>query len=383
MNHGWFVVRNRNPEEIEHNISSAERHGRERAFFDSAPWTKLPESRRGVQALKKYLADLLCKRIQDIFPTILETIKDRQTARSSELLKLGPARKTTEEKRTYLTALAQQFCDLASQGIRGRYHNLKNGTLKIRKHIREANDAFASQMRLEGHCIAFQVAPMQLEDRKRGTPFENRHDTDKTQPPHTSKPSLFGSQPSGGGLFGAASPSKTPVSEQAPSTKDLLFFRAPQFQSDPSSSYYKAAFALDHIQHICASKPYDRFSPEELRLNDYLDGQSNPTDRATGGGLGSSGTTFGSNARPSLSNVSNPLGFGHPSNNASTSTLFPQSLSSSVPRQQPSQNLVNGKIRTDERSIPIYTWIREEVNNSRGTELQGKRFSELIYPNAT
>lgn len=89
VNHGWFVVRNRNPEEIEHNISSAERHDRERAIFDSAPWTELPESRRGVQALKKYLADLLCKRIQDIFPTILETIKDRQTATSSKVLKIG------------------------------------------------------------------------------------------------------------------------------------------------------------------------------------------------------------------------------------------------------------------------------------------------------
>ena len=382
MNHGWYVVRNRNPEEIEHNISSAERHDRERAFFDSAPWTKLPESRRGVQALKKYLADLLCKRIQDIFPTILETIKDRQTATSSELLKLGPARKTTEEKRVYLTALAQQFCDLASQGIRGRYHNFKNGTLKIRKHIREANDAFASQMRFEGHCIAFQVAPMQLEDRKRGTPLEDRHDTDKPQFSNTSKPSLFGSQPFGGGTFGAASPSKTNVSEQAPSTKDLLLFRAPQFHSDPSS-HDKASYVLDHIQHICVTKPYDHFSPEELRLNDYLDGQSNRTDRTTGSGLGSGVTAFGPNARPSLSNVSNPLGFGHPSNNASTSTLFPQSLSSAVPRQQSSQILVNSAIRAEERSIPIYTWIREEVNNSRGTELQGKRFSELIYPNAT
>ncbi|KAL8768241.1 MAG: hypothetical protein Q9209_005471 [Squamulea sp. 1 TL-2023] len=380
LNHGWFVVRNRSPEEIESHISSAERHRREMTFFDSQPWTILPESRRGIQALKKYLADLLCKRIQETFPTIVDRIKHGQTATSAQVKKLGPARNTIELKRTYLTGIAQQFYGLTSQALRGRYHGLVDDTLKIRKHIREANDAFAFKMRLDGHCVAFQMAPFRLDERKHETPA---HDKASDFPLTFAKTNEF---TSGTGFWGGHSPqvAKVDVRLPAPSTKDLNF-GAVQI---PSSS------GVDYHQQICMLKPYSDFSPEELRLSDYMQERSKPIDRGTGGGLFSSG--FGSNARsgppffgatnqPPSGALNQPLfgatnqnpveAFGQASSKASGGGLFGQPSTNATSGRQSSRSPTpetqvlaawpNG------RPNEIYTWIREEVNNCRGTELQG------------
>ena len=397
MNHGWFVVRNRNPEEIENNISSEERQTREKEFFESDPWTELPKSRRGVQALKKYLAGLLCKRIQEIFPSILETIKHRQMATSNELIELGPARKTTKEKRTYLTAFAQHLHGLTSQAIRGRYHGLTNNTLKIRKHVREANDAFAAKMKMEGHCVEFQVAPLQLKAKKQNNHFEDGQVLGDSQPPTTSKPSLFGNQPFGGGSFAVLppQPAVNNVGGKAPRSKGLPF-QAPLLKCHDSSSLFKR---WECFQHLCACEPFINFSPEEIRLSDYLQEHSKPTDRPTGGHFGSNQSPFGRNVQTGSSTANNPFaGFGSSSNNAANGGLFSQPASSVTPTpwssqsnsnnaslgglfsqsstsvtstQQSGQSHSSSATKPDERLSPIYIWIREEVNSSRGIELQG------------
>ncbi|KAL8920805.1 MAG: hypothetical protein Q9172_004345 [Xanthocarpia lactea] len=315
LNHGWFVVRNRKPEEIKDNISAAERHYRETSFFDSDPWTKLPGSRRGIQALKKYLADLLCKRIQEIFPSILETVKRRQAATSTEMAKMGPARNTTEEKRTHLTAFAQQLYSLTSQALRGRYQGLTHDALKIRKHIREANDAFALKMRFEGHCVPFQMAPPRLEDRKHETPSHN----EKSYKPLTS--ATINTVPPGSGLFAKRSPKQTKPTNHETG-------RGP-FSWGPS--------------------PFGASARSSASLFGAADRNSNGV--------------FGQSQSPSNASAVSPLG------------LF---SSNSAAGQQPSrtptperQILPKVGAWPDGRSSQIYTWIREEINNCRGTELQG------------
>lgn len=162
-------------------------------------------------------------------------------------------------------------------------------------------------MKLEGHCVAFQGASIALEDRKKqGTLIDGM----KSPGPVGSVPSSF---PSGSGPF-AGFVEQTPknnVGPQVPSTKSL------EFQALP----YNSERMEDYFHHICASKPYDRYLPEELRLGDYLQEQSKPADRATGGGFGSSLSAVGANARLGPSIFNNSLGgSGHSSNNASTST---------------------------------------------------------------
>ena len=75
---GWFTVRNRKPDEA--HIDAAGRHVREEELFNKPPWNTLPSSRRGVQALKKHLGDLLYSRMQAAFPKMLADIREVRLA---------------------------------------------------------------------------------------------------------------------------------------------------------------------------------------------------------------------------------------------------------------------------------------------------------------
>lgn len=97
LRHGWFVVRNRTPSEVEEAIGPLERCSREQEFFNRPPWTQLPEERRGTEALKNYLAELLRDRIEKVFPTILTDIETRRNSTALELEALGIARTSVEQ----------------------------------------------------------------------------------------------------------------------------------------------------------------------------------------------------------------------------------------------------------------------------------------------
>lgn len=159
FDHGWFVIRNRTPAEVECNIEAHERDKREQAFFSNMPWNSLPKTRRGVQALKKYLADLLCTHIQMGFPLMLDTIQSRRSVAASDLAALGQPRQTLQQKRDYLSKIAESFHSQASAALDGRYGIIKNDKMKLRKEIRDANDAFMREMKVNGHLMPFSEIP--------------------------------------------------------------------------------------------------------------------------------------------------------------------------------------------------------------------------------
>ncbi|KAL8969434.1 MAG: hypothetical protein Q9197_004340 [Variospora fuerteventurae] len=410
LNHGWFVVRNRTPPELESNISSLERQRREEAFFDEGPWNRLSQARRGTQALKRYLADLLCSRIQETFPTILATVQDRQAMAAAQLNKLGPSRGTTEEKRVYLTELAQQLYGLTSQAVRGRYHALGDESLKLRRFVREANDAFASKMIHHGHSVPFHTTSVA---------FQGNSDM-RRKAATTEASAASGTFNSDGsvksGFAGFGSTMATKVRSKTPSTIGVEF-EALQSLDDPTAFFH----------NLYISDRFRNFSPEELRLNDYLQAQTPPfslsgsslptgtpkpnnifgnapssSKPGSGPSLfdsskpGNGPSLFDSNApsnvfrQPSKPNEglfssSNTVpgnGFGQPSKSAegffspmagNTGTSFKMAAAaplSSSAATSASSALSFGNLG-DSQSSRIYTWIREEIKNCRGTELQG------------
>ncbi|KAI4092024.1 MAG: hypothetical protein LQ344_003678 [Seirophora lacunosa] len=318
LNHGWFVVRNRTSEESKSNISSAERHSLEEALFGERPWDRLSEARRGTQALKRYLADILCSRIQETFPTILGVVQGRQALAESQLNKLGLSRDTTEKKRVYLTDLAQQLYTLSSQTLRGRYHGLSSESLKLRRFVREANDAFASKMIYHGCCVPFHVASIAVQGK---SVFSQRTDTPKASTTSgTRNGSFFGKSagtPSAGfGGFG----STTAVNQAQPS-----------FASTASGS---SSFA----NSVGNQKP---------SLSDNI------PDIVGSGAFGSDAHSSGNNqSAPTPTPASKPNGFLSAGDTGNSSSNFAFAATSA-------------------RSSNIYTWIREEIKNCRGTELQG------------
>lgn len=154
LRHGWFVVRNRTAAETAEDLSPLERHNREEIMFDKSPWNQLDPTRRGTQMLKQYLAQLLCTRMEKAFTEFLTDIRSRRQAVKDESQSLGPARATIEEKRQYLTRIAEASYSASSQSLRGRYEGLTTPVTKIRMQIREINDNFAIKMK-KSRCVAF------------------------------------------------------------------------------------------------------------------------------------------------------------------------------------------------------------------------------------
>ena len=157
--HGWFVVRNRTPPEAAAGISSVDHLQKEKDFFEADPWESLSVSRRGTEALKKYLAQLLCNRIQDNFPTMLATVQARKAKVIEELNAIAAPRETLEEKRAYLSRIAHDFSSQSSDALRGRYDTLKRDDWKIRKLVRQLNEEFAQRMFSKGHYLSFADVP--------------------------------------------------------------------------------------------------------------------------------------------------------------------------------------------------------------------------------
>ncbi|KAI4168374.1 MAG: hypothetical protein LQ343_006459 [Gyalolechia ehrenbergii] len=389
LSHGWFVVRNRTPEELEDNISNIERQKREENFFDAKPWNTLSESRRGTQALKNHLADLLCHRIQEVFPSIYATIQERQASSRHQLERLGPSRTTTEERRTYLTDLAQQLHSLNSQALRGRYHGLPNESLRLRRLVREANDTFTTEMIDHGHCVPFEDTPIYRndtlinQDAKDGKRSAKEHfgsanpsttmnggnldgfnsysdpnrkaviESSESAGKKSNEPSLPAgtSRGGGGGLFGNQAGNST--SDGAPSTASLGKGLFGSSASDATPTSTGPGFGAK-------SSIFGNFNEKSAFGS-----------KGGFGGFGQTSTTplFGSQLTAKSNSLPidehRPNGFSQPSENVAPA---PQIISSPAPN---SLLAINGSASVGFPPSQIYTWIKEEIKNCRGTELQG------------
>lgn len=294
--HGWFVVRNRTPSEAETSLEPIERHFREKTFFENAPWTELPIHRRGTQALKTFLAELLCTRIQEKFPAMLHELSDRIQLTRSRLESLGESRDATHKKRMYLTKLAQNFNQLASQALRGRYDSKTADNVKLRRMVREADDAFAKDMKVNGHTVAF-VDLFQCQQN--------------------------GELPSQNPLGFPGSDSKL-VGHCAP-LRDISFQSQVHRETTTENGY-----KVESVFHSISSIPSQQnFSFEEIRLRHYLQNSEDPMDPAS-----SSQIANGEFGNRSYTNNSTEIG--------NSKTQMSSSLFDGIPFQNRSSAMSSG-----------------------------------------
>ena len=137
-------------------MDSEQRHQKESQFFSTEPWVQLPQDRRGTEALKSYLSNLLSKQIREAFPLLLKEIHARAKASATILDDLGLSRDSLEKKRNYMVELAQTFSDKARAALDGRYQTEGVLELRIRLLVRNLNDDFATNMKLYGHYLPFE-----------------------------------------------------------------------------------------------------------------------------------------------------------------------------------------------------------------------------------
>lgn len=409
---GWFVVRNRSPKETLDRIDSQERHRREEKLFNDAPWHKLPASRRGVQALKKHLGDLLCHRMQEAFPKMLADIQERRRSTSVMLESLGQSRSTIEQKRTYLTRISQRFNATAMAVLRGRYESIDGDYLKLRKQVRDANDNFMQELKSNGHRVPFVPLPtLQHLQNATAQALQGASHPTGSSPFSPPRASDHVSRSSGGSIFGNSG--SVAVRSDIPTTVHHNF--QPQFYMNEIEGI---PVEVGYFQSILSIQPFVGFSVDELRLKDLVQVQQDSRINGYGTGNGISSTSKSTNLfanlnpnTSSFSSSSNSVGAANTTNSKpafgthgprdhstqpATSLFASQTNQSSTPSNSTGSNwgsvqkpqgqssdrraskLFNGFGKPDQHNAEIYCWIRDEIKANRGTELQGTLNPDIL-----
>lgn len=118
---GYYVVRNRGGDDDDDaNDTASALHERE-AIFREAPWSRLPEDRIGVNALRERLEDLLGQITDRAFPQLRADTRKQLEAAEKELNELGPPRLTEREQQLYLTDIAGKFQNLVRAALDADY----------------------------------------------------------------------------------------------------------------------------------------------------------------------------------------------------------------------------------------------------------------------
>ncbi|KAI0184388.1 P-loop containing nucleoside triphosphate hydrolase protein [Xylaria flabelliformis] len=153
---GWHVLRNRGEKET--SLSSAERDSKEHEFLDSGIWSSIPSNNRGINTLRKKLANILLDHVRNNLDTLIQDIQDSLGSRKKTLERLGGPRSSPLQLRAHLDKIASQFQLLSLRAIEGNYSDEFFGGLypestsdsvddsrvrKLRALVRDLNRTFS------------------------------------------------------------------------------------------------------------------------------------------------------------------------------------------------------------------------------------------------
>jgi hypothetical protein len=144
------VVQNRKPKAD----TSSSREAEEQALFSQAPWTDIPAEQRGTAMLKKHLASLLCRRIRDAFPSMLNTVTKLLDAEKQRRKGMGESRVDHLHKQAYLMRIVDTYRTLALQAWKSPAE-VEDDDMKLKGLVVGMDLAFETKMKNEGHFFKF------------------------------------------------------------------------------------------------------------------------------------------------------------------------------------------------------------------------------------
>ncbi|KAK6864630.1 hypothetical protein PG990_005928 [Apiospora arundinis] len=155
---GWHVVVNR--DYPDRTISNAERDEKEAAFLSSGIWDSLPQSHKGIAALRTRLSEVLRDHIIAQLPRVVTDIEDGIRDCTGRLERLGAARGTQEEQRKYLLNASHRFSSLIRSAVDGVYGDSFFGNARedegyhkrLRAVVQNTLEEFAQTMRKNGQA---------------------------------------------------------------------------------------------------------------------------------------------------------------------------------------------------------------------------------------
>lgn len=157
LNLGYCIIRNRGQQDKD--LSSTERHEKEKQFFSNPPWSTLHKERVGIPALQDRLRELLVDVTRREFSTVKHEVNNRLLDCGQRLKLLGPARDTDDQQRFFLLDLATKFQEITSHALDACYGRSslfgENPSLRLATRIADLNTAFSEDMWLKGHTRHF------------------------------------------------------------------------------------------------------------------------------------------------------------------------------------------------------------------------------------
>ena len=154
---GWHVLRNR--DFYSKNVDAESRDAEETRFFAHSSWRTLPQSSRGVDALRDKLKQILLRSIRNYLPGLLSDVSSRIEACQRNLDKLGKPRVTDAEQRQYLVTASCKLHSLIKDAVHGNYQDgffegldeHPISSTRLRSTLKNAGWEFAVNMRIHGH----------------------------------------------------------------------------------------------------------------------------------------------------------------------------------------------------------------------------------------
>ncbi|WKT40416.1 Dynamin [Fusarium oxysporum f. sp. vasinfectum] len=153
---GWHVLKNRSYEERDFTL--AQRNDQEREFLSQGVWSSIESSHCGVESLKVRLSNVLRDQILVQLPSLIQDVEDGILNCVEKLDRLGPVRGTSQQQRSYLLRVSENYTLLMRQAVDGTYTDRFFGNRnerasfgnRLRAVVRLRLDEFAEEMRVDG-----------------------------------------------------------------------------------------------------------------------------------------------------------------------------------------------------------------------------------------
>ncbi|PNP79009.1 hypothetical protein FNYG_07671 [Fusarium nygamai] len=153
---GWHVLKNRNYDE--RHATLAQRNKKEKEFLSQGLWSSIETSHCGAESLKVRLSNVLRDQILDQLPSLEKDVEHGILSCVERLERLGPVRGTSQQQRSYLMRVSENYTLLMRQAVDGIYTDRFFGNRndqgsfakRLRAVVRSRLDDFAEEMRVDG-----------------------------------------------------------------------------------------------------------------------------------------------------------------------------------------------------------------------------------------
>ncbi|RYP48608.1 hypothetical protein DL768_005528 [Monosporascus sp. mg162] len=165
FSHKWHVVRNRTSQELQDDISQAERDRREMAYLSQPPWDRVGKRCLGIVELRARLREMLFSVAKKELPSLCEKFRDKIGHLQEEFHALGGDEFEDKELESAFEWAITRLRNAARDHARGVYesdigNSAYEGAVFLRARVADQSEVFRDRLVKDGHKWKTLVRPM-------------------------------------------------------------------------------------------------------------------------------------------------------------------------------------------------------------------------------